>query len=115
MAQSVGAVLKAARERAGMSQSDLARSAAISPNMVSRLEAGERLAPTFVTVAKLAAALGLSLDELAIAIGVAGRQPDGDPKFVAELHALRQTLSAADDQAAQLLRRVSKTTRPRRT
>ena len=101
-------MLKAARERAGMSQSDLARTAGISPNMISRLEAGERQAPTFATVAKLASALGVSLDAVAAATGTAGRALDHDPPAIAELHALRRTIATADQQVEHLLSRAAK-------
>jgi transcriptional regulator with XRE-family HTH domain len=57
--------LRKARERAGLSQSSLARAAGIAPDAVSRIESGARANPGFSTVARLASALGLSLDALA--------------------------------------------------
>ena len=61
----LGTSLRKAREQAGLSQSGLARAAGIAPDVVSRIESGARANPGFATVARLASALGLSLDALA--------------------------------------------------
>ena len=112
MAQSIGAVLKAARARSGMTQSEVARSAGVTPNIVSRLEAGERATPAFTTVARVAAALGVSLDAIAGAIGVLPAVPDRDPTVAADLLKVRRSIAEADGQLEHILGRIA--TAPKR-
>jgi transcriptional regulator with XRE-family HTH domain len=57
----IGKGLKTARERAGLTQSALAR----TTSQVSQVESGKRLDPQFSTVLRLAVALGVSIDEMA--------------------------------------------------
>ena len=52
------------RVKKGWSQNKLAAHADISQQGVQQIEAGLRLTPNWVTVCKLADALGVSLDEL---------------------------------------------------
>jgi len=61
--------LKALREVAGMSQQALAVSAGLSVSLVSQIERGSRVDPRMSTIAALATALGVSLDELVGRIG----------------------------------------------
>jgi transcriptional regulator with XRE-family HTH domain len=56
--------LKALRNRAGLSQEALARSAGLSTSNVSKLEQ-KKVIPSWPTVQALARALGVSLDALA--------------------------------------------------
>lgn len=56
--------LRALREGARMSQQSLAVSAGLSVSLVSQLERGSRADPRMSTLAALATALGVSLDEL---------------------------------------------------
>jgi transcriptional regulator with XRE-family HTH domain len=56
--------LKVLRENAGMSQQSLAVSAGLSVSLVSQIERGSRADPRMSTIAALATALGVSLDEL---------------------------------------------------
>lgn len=71
MAQrTLGAVLREARTAAAMSQSALARTADVSANHISRIESGERVEIGFAAVARIALALGLSLDDVAAEIGL---------------------------------------------
>jgi transcriptional regulator with XRE-family HTH domain len=63
--QNIGKGLKAARERAGLTQNALARRARMTASQVSQVESGKRVDPQFSTVARLAIALGVSLDEIA--------------------------------------------------
>lgn len=65
----IGEVLRQARERLKLTQSALAARVEIAPNHLLRIETGERSNPRFETIAKLAAELGLSLDELAALSG----------------------------------------------
>jgi transcriptional regulator with XRE-family HTH domain len=61
---SFGRKLKVAREARGMSRRQLARAAGISDGYPSNLESGEIGEPGTAIARKLAAALGMTLDEL---------------------------------------------------
>lgn len=63
----LGQRLRAAREARGLSQVSTAAAARISQGYLSQLEQDER-EPTLSIAARLAAALGLSLDELATGV-----------------------------------------------
>lgn len=65
----MGPILRAARQRVRLTQSELAYRVGLAPNHIARLESGEKGVPRFDTVARLAAQLGLSLDELSWACG----------------------------------------------
>jgi transcriptional regulator with XRE-family HTH domain len=67
--------LKELREIAGMSQQSLAVSAGLSVSLVSQIERGSRVDPRVSTIAALATALGVSLDEL---VGRDGSVPPGE-------------------------------------
>lgn len=68
----VGLVLRAARESAGISQSALARRIGISAGQLAQIENGQRADPYFSSVARIAGALGLSLDSVAALCGTPG-------------------------------------------
>jgi len=53
------------RNKKGLSQEKLARLADVSYNTVVKIESGESKNPTFQTMVGIAAALGVSLDDLA--------------------------------------------------
>jgi transcriptional regulator with XRE-family HTH domain len=55
----------------GVTLTAVARRAGISEAMLSRIEPGERASPQFTTIAKIAYVLGVSLDEIAHAAGIA--------------------------------------------
>lgn len=65
----LGPILRAARERAHLTQAQLAARVGLASNHIARLESGEKGIPRFDTVARLAAELGLSLDELSWSCG----------------------------------------------
>jgi len=65
--QTVGERMRAAREALGISQVSLAAAASISQGYLSQLERDER-EPTLSIAARLAAALEMSLDELAAGV-----------------------------------------------
>lgn len=65
----MGPILRSARERVHLTQSELASRVGLAPNHIARLESGEKGVPRFDTVARLASQLGLSLDELSWACG----------------------------------------------
>ena len=100
MANTVAQIFRAARERVGVTQSALAAEAGIAPNHLSRLESGAKETPRFDTVARVAAALGLSLDAIAVECGY--RKPIAevpiDGKNAVELAArLREVLRLLED------------------
>jgi transcriptional regulator with XRE-family HTH domain len=73
----LGAILRAARGLATMSET--AASAGISVETLRKIETGRIPTPAFFTVAALATALGLSLDELSAGVaGVSGRREVSD-------------------------------------
>lgn len=55
--------LREVRERIGMTQSDLAKASDVSQSHISEIESGKAI-PTVFVAKKLAAALGVSVDEL---------------------------------------------------
>ena len=63
--EAFGDRLRALRERAGLTQEELASRAGLTPNAVSALERGTRTRPYPHTVRSLADALGLSDEERA--------------------------------------------------
>ncbi|HEX5505919.1 MAG TPA: helix-turn-helix transcriptional regulator [Thermomicrobiales bacterium] len=63
----LAALVRQAREARGWSQLGLAIEADVAPATVARLEAGRARRPTGATLGRLAAALGLPLDDLAAA------------------------------------------------
>lgn len=69
-----GALLRAARGERSMV--DVAAAAGVSAETLRKIETGRAPTPAFFTVAALAAALGLSLDELATACA-----PEAEPGF----------------------------------
>ena len=61
----IGAALRVARTKLGLSLTDVARDAKISISMLSRIEAGTRDDLRLSTAVALCRTLGLSLDEIA--------------------------------------------------
>ena len=86
-----GALMKNYRERAGLSQHDLAVQAGLSPSTISRLEGGTR-GPLRKRgqVLALAKALGLRQDETDILLSSAGLAPSTAPEM--SLHPRDETL-----------------------
>ena len=56
--------IKQAREKLGLSQEKLARLADVSNNTIINIEAGKQTNPTIETLAKIAKALSVRVDEL---------------------------------------------------
>ena len=73
MAKTVGEVLRAIREDAKLSRSAVARQAKMEPGALFRVENGA--SPSFETVTRVAKALGVTLDEVAAAVGGRGGRP----------------------------------------
>jgi transcriptional regulator with XRE-family HTH domain len=59
----VGVKIKAERDKAGWTQTELAKRAGITPSALSQIESGERF-PSTMVLAKLARALSVSIDYL---------------------------------------------------
>src|SRR5829696_5144262 len=83
--EAFGDRLRALRERAGLTQEELANRAGLTPNAVSALERGTRTRPYPHTVRSLADALELSDDERAGLVNAVPRRRDqssgsGDPQ-----------------------------------
>jgi transcriptional regulator with XRE-family HTH domain len=71
---SLGRAIKRSREEQSLSAAELAGLSRVSVDTVRSLECGRVPRPSFLTVARLAAALGLSLDELqALALAPPGK------------------------------------------
>jgi transcriptional regulator with XRE-family HTH domain len=84
----VGPILRTARQGAGVSQSALARRVGISGSQLAQIENGQRVDPHFSTVARIAGAMGLSLDAIAASCGISGfgrTQRDGIPRRAGDL------------------------------
>lgn len=60
----LGKAMRLARERAGLTQEQLAQAVGLTVSSVSRIEAGQTTDPKFSTVAAVAAATGLTVGEL---------------------------------------------------
>jgi transcriptional regulator with XRE-family HTH domain len=114
VAKQIGDALRDARERAGISQSALARMTGIAPNIVSRIEAGERPNPQFATVARLARALGISLDGLAADCGLMPRsdsnsRPSANLAAIADLHSVGKQLEQLQSRVVDAVQKLGGT------
>lgn len=69
----LGAVLRDARKAAGLSAQAVAEASGLSIDTVRSIESGRTASPAFVTVARLASVLNVSLDSLNEATLVDGR------------------------------------------
>lgn len=65
MRKPLGEVLKQARESAGISQRDLARLTDLPTGQISKIETGVSPYPSFLTIARIAESLKVSLDVIA--------------------------------------------------
>lgn len=65
MKSTLGSIIKDAREATGLSLRGLARKTGLSPAHISQIEGGARKSPGFHSIAKIAVALSLSLDDVA--------------------------------------------------
>ena len=75
----IGKVLRDARLQAGLSLGAAAERAGMTPPQLSRIESGKSASPEFITVARIAAAVHLSLDEVAARSGAPGHGPRAKP------------------------------------
>src|SRR5689334_14298645 len=74
-----GDLLRQLREQAGLTQSDLAERAGLTPNAISALERGERRQPYPHTVNALADALGLAPEQRAALLAARASARGGEP------------------------------------
>src|SRR5215470_12727817 len=91
----VGAHIKALREERGMSQRSLAQHLQVSSSTIAKYEAGVH-APPLSMLVRLAAVLGVSLDQLA---GRSEIAPVTDPRLI---WCLRE-IAAMDDRSRELV------------
>lgn len=94
MRKPLGEVLKNAREEAGISQRDLARLADMPTGQISKIETGISPNPSFLTVARIAESLKISLDAVA---SQCARPATAAPKG---------TLEPADRERLRMLREI---------
>lgn len=108
----LGSTLKYAREASGLSVRDLAKKAGISPAQVSQIEGGSRKSPGFMSIARIAEALSLSLDDVASAAGIRGTTAGTPvPPFPAEeIRRIGADAARASARADALLAVFEKTT-----
>lgn len=93
-----GQGLRAIRRRRGLSQTELAKRADMSPSYLSDLERDERGAPTAPVLERLADALGVTIDTLV------GRPPT-DEHDVVSLYSHGTSRKGLPDEAKEELRR----------
>lgn len=89
-----------------MSQHQLAEEVGLAGNHLQRLESGTKALPRFDTVARLAAALGLSLDDIAAELGYRGR-PEASPVDPERAQRLARALSGVQVSLRELDTEVS--------
>jgi transcriptional regulator with XRE-family HTH domain len=108
---SLGSAIRTARERAGLSQSELARELGVPQGTIGRIESGGRGQPRFQTVAGIARVLGASLDALAVDAGLLpaltpAREQTvrlAEARLAGKVRAARRALADADADLATLL------------
>jgi len=112
----IGKVLRDARLQAGLSLGAAAERSGMTPPQLSRIESGKSASPEFITVARIAAAIHLSLDEVAARSGAPGHGPraktgrDSDPvltKAVADLARIQKTANSTAEAASHIAEAAS--------
>jgi len=131
----IGKVLRDARLQAGLSLRAAAERAGMAAAQLSRVEAGKSASPEFITVARIAAVVDLSLDEVAARSGAPGHRRRDKAKrttrpvmsrAVADLARIMKTASSlsqsansvaevASELSKRLERELPNLTRPRGT
>jgi transcriptional regulator with XRE-family HTH domain len=114
----IGEVLRETRLRLGLSQGAVAKRAGMTAAQLSHIEMGRSASPEFITITRIAAALQLSLDNLAALSGIAGytkqaAQPaSADTRIteaLSELGRIERASRQAADTAAALSKRLGNT------
>jgi transcriptional regulator with XRE-family HTH domain len=117
--RAIGQVLQAAREQMKMSQGGLSEATGMPQAVISRVEGGQREAPRFETVARMAAGLQISLDEVAAACGLGASKPrkvrpkSNMPAVAAEARAIQRELRALQRRVENLIA-LATSSEPRR-
>lgn len=101
----IGRKVKAARERAGLTQAQLAEAAAITDETISRLERGA-FEPALSTMVALADALGVGLDELLGRSGPGSRRKAAASPLATRLAEQAATLPAPAQKALLVLAKL---------
>ena len=101
----LGEYLRAARERAGMSQRQLANRVGIHNSYLARLENGETVNPAADLLQRIADVLEISSADLLAFIGV--KPPDGLPDLAPYLRAKYRMSEAAIREMAKHMRRLA--------
>ena len=108
---SLGRVLRDLRKETGLTRAALAQAAGLDPGALSRIESGDRPNLRFSTVCRLAAALGVSIDDIAARAGLTAAKGILQGKPIAQgaavLHGV-QSAEASLDQAQRTLADVKK-------
>lgn len=102
MAKSIGAALREVREAAGLTQSAVTKAAGLAPGQLSQIESGRSSSPEFATVAKIAAVLGASLNELAKMGGLPVATLDDGARVGAAIIRASEALRAATASSVRL-------------
>ena len=112
--EKLSVILRRKREEIGLTQSGLAELCGLAPNYVARLEGGDKSHPRFETVAAIASALGLSLDELAVQCGyrrdsaLSGSDASAALALVAPLEGLISRLDDVSSEAAAVVKALER-------
>jgi transcriptional regulator with XRE-family HTH domain len=88
-ARPLGRTLRDARIKRGLSLRDLERVTGIAVSQLSRMELGTRKNPSFATIARVAAALGVSLDVLSASAGIGGGDSFDDGRIPGAVKVLK--------------------------
>lgn len=90
----LGQILREARVKRALSLRDVERITGIAVSQLSRMELGARENPTFGTIARVASALGLSLDTVSTLAGI-GRGTATDDGRLPDVARIAKALEAA--------------------
>lgn len=118
--RAIGEVLQSAREQMKMSQGGLSEATGMPQAVISRVEGGQREAPRFETVARMAAGLQISLDDVAAACGLSGGKPgkvqskSNMPAVAAEARAIQRELRALQRRVDKLVALATSAEPPRK-
>jgi transcriptional regulator with XRE-family HTH domain len=120
-APTLATIIREARERLMLSQTELAQRCGMKQNHISRLESDDMVGTRFSTIARVAAVLGLSLDELSAKLGyapsVSGRDrmvtPNDRALVLEQLRALSSTLASTQNEISSTVSRLQMPARPR--
>jgi transcriptional regulator with XRE-family HTH domain len=108
MAKSLGLLIRELREDAGISRAALARASNLTPPEVSRIELEGRINLRFVTVCRIAVALGISLDDLASRAGLLKMRDLPRKRAQATVASLFSKLDAVESVISRAAREIAR-------